>query len=419
MSTLQIEGGKRLSGSVDVEGNKNAALPLLAACLLTSEECVLTNMPRIKDVEAMAQLLIDVGATVEGIGTSTVRVRCLKVTKDEPDETLVGRIRGSVLLIGPLLARRGRAHLALPGGDFPARRSIATHLEALEAMGARNLGGPGHRLDVPDGLKPASIYLYEASVTGTETALLAAAAANGHSEIRHAACEPHVVELCEFLQKMGVGIAGAGTPTIQIDGTGKFGGATHALCGDYIEAGSWAVVAAITGGEIEVRGARALDLEVVAAVLKKMKIAHEFDDTIFRVMESRPKAAGRITTSLWPGFPSDMVSLLTVLATQCEGETLVHDWLYELRLFALEQLSGMGAGLFLCDPHRIIITGPKKLRGRPLDSRDLRSGMALIAAALAADGVSTLAPLETVERGYAKLVERLKGLGATVERTSA
>jgi len=418
MSTLQIEGGQRLSGSVDVEGNKNAALPLLAACLLTSEECVLTNMPRIKDVEAMAQLLIDLGATVQGIGTSTVRVRCQKVTKDEPDEKLVGRIRGSVLLIGPLLARRGRACLALPGGDFPARRSIATHLEALAAMGARDLGGAGHRLDVPDGLKPASIYLYEASVTGTETALLAAAAANGRSEIRHAACEPHVVELCEFLQKMGVAITGAGTPTIQIEGTGKFGGATHALCGDYIEAGSWAVVAAITGGEIEVRGARALDLEVVAAVLKKMKIAHEFDDTVFRVMESKPKAAGRITTSLWPGFPSDMVSLLTVLATQCEGETLVHDWLYELRLFALEQLSGMGAGLFLCDPHRIIITGPKKLRGRPLDSRDLRSGMALIAAALAADGVSTLAPLETVERGYAKLVERLKGLGARVEKTA-
>jgi UDP-N-acetylglucosamine 1-carboxyvinyltransferase len=416
MSILQIEGGPRLSGTVDVEGNKNAALPLLAACLLTTEECVLHNMPRIKDVEAMAQLLIDLGATVEGVGTSTVRVRCQTVTKDEPDARLVGRIRGSVLLIGPLLARRGRAHLALPGGDFPARRSISTHLEALAAMGARMLDGPGHVVDVPNGLKPASFYLYEASVTGTETALLAAAAANGRSEIRHAACEPHVVELCEFLRKLGVGVTGGGTPTIQIDGISKFGGATHTLWGDYIEAGSWAVVAAVTGGEIEVRGARALDMEVIAAVLKKMQIVHEFEDNVFRVWKSKPKAAGRITTSLWPGFPSDMVSLLTVLATQCEGETLVHDWLYELRLFALEQLSGMGAPLFLCDPHRIIVTGPKKLRGRPLDSRDLRSGMALIAAALAADGVSTIAPLETVERGYARLVERLKSLGAKVER---
>ena len=416
MSTLQIEGGRPLSGSVDVEGNKNAALPLLAACLLTSEECVLTNMPRIKDVEAMAQLLLDLGATVEGIGTSTVRVRCQKVTKDEPDSRLVGRIRGSVLLIGPLLARRGRAHLALPGGDFPARRSISTHLEALSAMGARLLEGPGHQLEVPDGLKPASIYLYEASVTGTETALLAAAAANGRSEIRHAACEPHVVELCEFLQKLGVGVRGAGTPTIQVDGTTKLGGATHALYGDYIEAGSWAVVAAVTGGEIEIRGARALDMEVLAAVFKRMHIAYELGDNVFRVAKSAPKAARRITTNVWPGFPSDLVSLLTVLATQCEGETLVHDWLYELRLFALEQLSGMGAGLFLCDPHRIIITGPKKLHGRPLDSRDLRSGMALIAAALAADGVSTIAPLETVERGYGRLVERLKALGAIVEK---
>jgi UDP-N-acetylglucosamine 1-carboxyvinyltransferase len=416
MSTLEIEGGRRLSGSVDVEGNKNAALPLLAACLLTSEECVLTNMPRIKDVEAMAQLLLDLGATVEGIGTSTVRVRCQKVTKDEPDSRLVGRIRGSVLLIGPLLARRGRAHLALPGGDFPARRSISTHLEALAAMGVRLLDGPGHQLEVPDGLKPASIYLYEASVTGTETALLAAAAANGRSEIRHAACEPHVVELCEFLRKLGAGVSGAGTPTIQVDGASKLGGATHALCGDYIEAGSWAVVAAVTGGEIEVRGVRALDMEVLAAVFKRMEIAFELDDNVFRVASSTPKGARRITTNVWPGFPSDLVSLLTVLATQCEGETLVHDWLYELRLFALEQLSGMGAGLFLCDPHRIIVYGPKKLRGRPLDSRDLRSGMALIAAALAADGVSTIAPLETVERGYGRLVERLKGLGANVEK---
>src|SRR6185295_4547068 len=246
MSTLAIEGGHKLSGSVEVEGNKNSALPLLAACLLTTEECVLTNVPRIADVEAMARLLTNLGAEVEGLGTTTLKVRCQTVVSDEPDAALVGRIRGSVLLLGPLLARRGRARLALPGGDFPARRSISTHLDALASMGARILPGPGHQLDAPDGLKPASIYLYEASVTGTETALLAAAAAPGASEIRHAACEPHVVELCEFLQKMGVAITGAGTPTIQIEGTGKFTGATHALCGDYIEAGSWAVVAAIT-----------------------------------------------------------------------------------------------------------------------------------------------------------------------------
>ena len=416
MSTLLIEGGRRLCGTVEVEGNKNAALPLLAACLLTQEECVLHNVPRIGDVEVMARLLLDLGAEVEGIGSTTLRIRCPSVVKDEPDPALVGRLRGSVLLLGPLLARRGAARLAPPGGDFPARRTIGTHLDALVSMGARVVDAPGHQLELPDGLKPTSIYLYEASVTGTETALLAAAAAPGVSEIRHAACEPHVVELCEFLRKIGVDVTGIGSTTLRVEGGARLRGAEHRLWGDYIEAGSWAVVAAITGGDIDIRGARAEDMEVVAAVLKRLSVECAMEGSVFRISKSRPKAAGRITTGLWPGFPSDLISLVTVLATQAEGRTLVHDWLYELRLFALEQMSAMSADLFLCDPHRIIVTGPRRLRGRPLDSRDLRSGMALIAAALAADGQSRLSPLETVERGYAQLVERLQGLGATVAK---
>jgi UDP-N-acetylglucosamine 1-carboxyvinyltransferase len=416
MSTLLIEGGKRLSGAVSVEGNKNAALPLIAACLLTVDECVLHNVPRISDVEVMVRLLLDLGAEVEGIGTTTLRIRCPEVIKDEPDGALVGRLRGSVLLLGPLLARRGRARLAPPGGDFPARRSIATHLEALMAMGVRVEHGSGHALEAPDGLKPTSLYLFEASVTGTETALLAAAAAPGISEIRHAACEPHVVELCQFLQKLGAGVTGAGTSTIRVEGAVRLRGGEHRLWGDYIEAGSWAVVAAATGGEIEVRGVRAEDIEVVAAVLKRLNIRSSMSGDLFRVEQSKLLGAGRITTGLWPGFPSDLVSLVTVLATQAEGSTLVHDWLYELRLFALEQMSGMNADLFLCDPHRIIVTGPRQLRGRPLDSRDLRSGMALIAAALAAQGQSRLSPVETVERGYGQLVERLQSLGANVAK---
>ncbi len=416
MSTLVIEGGHRLHGRLDVEGNKNAALALIAACLLTEHECIISNVPRIADVEVMCRLLLDLGAEVDGIGTTTLRIQCREVTKDEPDRALVGRLRGSVLLMGPLLARRGRALIAPPGGDFPTRRTIRTHLEALGHMGVRASERQGYALETPDGLKAASYYLDEASVTGTETALLAAAAAPGRSEIRHAACEPHVVELCEFLQGMGAGVQGAGSPTIKVEGMRKLGGATKTLWGDYIEAGSWAVAAAITAGSIEVGGTRQQDMEVVCSALKKMNVHCEHDGELFRAEPRTLINAGRITTGLWPGFPSDLVSLVTALATQAAGATLVHDWLYELRLYSLEQMSGMGADLFLCDPHRIIVTGPRQLRGKQLDSRDIRSGMALIAAALAAQGQSRIDQLEVVERGYARLVERLQTLGAQVAR---
>lgn len=416
MSTLRIEGGRRLSGRVAVEGNKNSALPLLAACLLTDQECLLTNVPRIRDVQVLVELLVGLGATVDDSGGSTLRVRCERVSTDWPDPALVGRVRGSVLLLGPLLVRKGSARLALPGGDFPARRTISTHLQALEALGAVPLQESGYALEAPSGLAGASFYLEEASVTGTETALLAAAGARGRTEIRHAATEPHVVELCRFLRALGVWIAGEGTSTIQVEGIERFRGAQHRLDGDYIEAGSWGVVAAITGGSIEVTGARGADVEVVTAPLRRMGVHCTWDDERLEVQPSELRAIRRVTTGLWPGFPSDMVSLVTVLATQAAGRTLVHDWLYELRLFALEQLSAMRADLFLCDPHRMIVNGPTKLRGRHLDSRDLRSGMALIAAALAAEGESRVTPLETVERGYASLVERLQSLGAQVER---
>ena len=416
MTTLRIEGGRKLSGRLAVEGNKNSALPLIAACLLTGEPCVLTNVPRIRDVAVLADLLVGLGATVEGVGTSTLHIQCGSVTSDEPNAALVGRLRGSVLLLGPLLARRGSARLGQPGGDFPARRTLGTHIQALLALGAVLRDEPGYVLEAPDGLTGASFYLDEASVTGTETALLAAVAARGPSEIRHAAMEPHVVELCRFLRAMGASIEGEGTSTIRVEGPDRLRGAEHWLDGDYVEAGSWGVVAAITGGDIEITGARGTDMEVVAAPLRKMGLRCITDDDRFVVEHTPLTAVRRITTGLWPGFPSDMISLVTVLATQADGRTLVHDWMYELRLFALEQLSSMKADLFLCDPHRIIISGPTPLRGRNLDSRDIRSGMALIAAALAASGVSTISPLETVERGYGALVERLQMLGAQVEK---
>jgi UDP-N-acetylglucosamine 1-carboxyvinyltransferase len=326
------------------------------------------------------------------------------VTTDSPDRSLVGRLRGSVLLLGPLLARTGRAHIAPPGGDFPARRTISTHMEALKALGAHEGKGPDHVLEAPDtGLTGASMYLYEASVTGTETALLAAASAKGVTDIRHAATEPHVVEL--------------GSPKLRIEGVPKLRGAQHRLGGDYIEGGSWAVVGAITGGEIAIEGCREEDIEVVAAVMQRMNVQCGMKSGVFEVKPSNPIAVRRITTGLWPSFPSDLVSLVTVLATQAAGRTLVHDWMYELRLFALEQMSGMGADMFLADAHRIIVTGPTKLRGgRILDSRDLRSGMSLIAAGLAAEGQTRVTPLETVERGYSQLVERLLALGAKVAK---
>ena len=417
MAHLVIEGGRQLAGRITVEGNKNAALPLLAACLLTSETCELHNVPRIRDVAVMVSLLRSLGAEIEGDGTPTLRVTCANVRASEPDAAMVGKLRGSVLLLGALVGRVGRAELAPPGGDFPARRTITAHLRALAALGARVVDDPnGHRLEAPEGLRGASMYLVEASVTGTETALLAAAQARGATEIRHAACEPHVVELCQFLEAMGARVSGAGSSTIRIEPPVRLGGAVHTLRGDYIEAGSWAVVGAVTGGSIEVAGATARDLEPIAAILATMNVDMDLTERLLVVRPSNLVASRRIVTGLWPGFPSDIVSLVTVLATQARGRTLLHDWMYELRLFALEQLSSMRADLFLCDPHRIIVSGPTTLRGRVLDSRDIRSGMALVAAALAAEGQSTVLEIETVERGYAQLVERLLSLGAQVYR---
>lgn len=422
MAVLRVEGGRALNGHVRVEGNKNAALPLLVASLLTDAPVTLHNVPRIRDVDVLLDILEGLGTRVEGRGTTTLTLQTTMLATTEPDGELVGRLRGSVLLLGPLLARGGAARLVSPGGDFPSRRTIATHLQVLEALGAAIAARPTaistlHEATAPEGgLRGASFYLDEASVTATELALLSAALASGTTEIRHAATEPHVVELCGLLTAMGAQIEGAGSSRLRVHGVPRLGGATHTLRGDYIEAGSWAVVAAVTGGSIEITGARWDDLEPVTSVLQRMALDCRVDDQRLVVQPSRCRAIGRLVTGLWPGFPSDMVSLVTVLATQATGRTLIHDWMYELRLFALEQLSGMHADIFLCDSHRMVVTGQTPLRGRHLDTRDLRSGMALITAALAADGESVVGPLETVERGYANVVERLQALGAQVER---
>jgi UDP-N-acetylglucosamine 1-carboxyvinyltransferase len=286
MAALVVEGGRALSGVVTVEGNKNAALPILAACLLTRQPCVLENVPRIRDVFAMCQLLEGLGARVEGIGTGTLSVSCPEIRSTDPDQALVSRIRGSVLLTAPLLARAGRAGLGESGGDFPGRRSVTTHRRALAALGAVAEGPAGRALVAPAGLKAASLYLDEASVTGTETALLAAVTAAGATEIRNAACEPHVADLVRFLRSMGARIAGEGTSTLRVSGVESLTGARHRIDGDFVEAGSWAVAAAVTGGEIEVRGARALDMEPIVAVLSRFGVTSALEEGVLRVRPS-------------------------------------------------------------------------------------------------------------------------------------
>jgi UDP-N-acetylglucosamine 1-carboxyvinyltransferase len=416
MSVLRVEGGRPLEGVITVEGNKNAALPLIVASLLTTDAVTLRNVPRIRDVDVLLDLLEGLGSTVEGRGTGTLTLRAAESPGTTPDPVLVGKVRASMLLMGPLLARRGAVSLAPPGGDFPSRRTLATHVQALEALRARQVDGAAHAFEAPQGLHGASFYLDEASVTATELALLAAVTASGETDIRHAATEPHVVELCALLNAMGAQVEGAGTSRLRIHGVSGLHGAEHTLRGDYIEAGTWAVIGAVTRGSIDVRGAEAEDMEPIVSVLHRMQVPCAVDGGRVHVTPGRCVGMGRLVTGLWPAFPSDMVSLFTVLATQAEGRTLIHDWMYELRLFALEQLSGMRADIFLCDSHRMVVTGRTPLRGRHLDTRDLRSGMALIAAALAADGESAVGPLETVERGYARVVERLTGLGAKVAR---
>lgn len=415
MTTLRIEGGRPLRGEITVGGNKNAALPILAATLLTSEECVIDNVPRIRDVAVMCDLLRSVGAEVDvhprdGV-VSTVTVRARSITADAPPDRLVGQLRGSVLLLGSLLARTGAARLASPGGDFPSKRNLKQHHAALVALGAEVRDG-GFTTALP--IRGGSFYMLEASVTATEVALLAAAGAGGSSEIRHAACEPHVVELARALQRMGARVSGAGTPTLVVEPAKALRGFETKLEGDAIEAGSWVVAAAATRGDVDVLGATEADLEPIVAALRTFGVDCAWTDGRLRTRGAALRSPGRLTTGLWPAFPSDLVSLMTVLATQSEGATLIHDWMYELRLFALDQLAGMGADLFLCDPHRILVNGPRTLKGRTLDSRDIRSGMAVIVAALAAEGTSRVLQVETVERGYADLKNRLEGLGAAI-----
>jgi UDP-N-acetylglucosamine 1-carboxyvinyltransferase len=405
-----------LRGAVDAAANKNAVLPIMAATLLTDDECVLTNVPQIRDVTVMGKLLLGLGARVEGLGTRTLRICCAGLRDTVLDAALVGRMRASVVLLGPLLARRGHVATSEPGGCSIGRRDVSTHLDALMALGAEvEYLRDGYEVSARR-LSGATIFLDEASVTATENTVMAACLTRGTTVIKHAACEPHVEDFCRFLIKMGARIEGVGSNMLAIQGVDCLHGATHEIISDHLDVGTFAVAAAITGGQVTIRQAVPEHLEMIALCLRRMGVELEIGDTSVTVYARKLRAMRKIATDPWPGFPTDLASIFIVLATQAQGTTLIHDWMYEGRMFFVDKLVSMGANIILCDPHRCVVTGPTRLIGRVSHSPDLRAGAALVLAALAADGTSEIHDVEWVERGYENLVDRLSALGANIQK---
>lgn len=418
MSNFIIEGGAPLSGEVTIAGNKNAALPIIAATVLTDQECVLENVPDIRDVDAMLNILADLGKSVERKTQSTVRISG-DINKFQPDEALVSKLRASILYLGALLARFGEAKLAPPGGCVIGRRGVGSHFEALSALGAKIESDTDQYAAKMIKKHPARIFLSEPSVTATENALLLAAAIAGETVIENAASEPHVGDLGEVLIKMGAQVKGLGTNRLSIHGGTKLAGFNHRIVPDHIEAGTFAIAAACTKGELVIRDVRPDHLHMTKFYLGQTGIELDcFDPAAMAVKFSQLKAPARkIQVGTWPGFPTDLMSPMIVLATQTEGTTLCHDWMYESRMFFIDKLIAMGAQITLCDPHRVLVSGPTPLRGQRLSSPDIRAGIALVIAALAAKGTSTIGNAELVDRGYENIVERLKKLGAKIERS--
>ena len=427
MSKFVIEGGKPLSGSITVSGNKNAVLPAMAASLLTDEKVELENVPHILDVKTMGLLLEDLGVQVEGTNTRKVRLSAKQAVFKQPNQKLVADLRASVLLLGPMLARFGRACLRHPGGDIIGRRSIDQHILALTQLGATvKKSGLVNILSAKQ-LKGTKIYLKEASVTATENLLMAAVMAKGRTEIVNAASEPHVVCLGKLLIKMGAKIEGLGSNQVSVLGVDRLYGCVHAVRPDYIEAGTWAIAAAATGGEIDIHCVHPDDMVPVLAVLGGIGVVTQEINCrehlpnpeglgCIRAKKGRLKGGEKLQTNVWPGFPTDLVSPTIVLATQAEGMTLAHDWMYEGRMFFVDRLIKMGANIIIADPHRVIISGPTQLFGRHTSSPDIRAGIALVIAALVAQGESQINMAELVDRGYEMLEQRLVKLGAKISR---
>jgi UDP-N-acetylglucosamine 1-carboxyvinyltransferase len=423
---FRVTGGVPLRGTVRPAGNKNAALPMIAATLLGDGPSEVVNVPRIRDVEAMLALITSQGASVDWTDAHTVRIDPSGLSAKPLDPQLCANIRASILLAGPLLARFGTVTLPPPGGDVIGRRRLDTHVLALERLGATVDIGTEYHFEGKS-LRGADVFLDEPSVTATENALMVAVAAEGQTVLRNAACEPHVQDLARALIAMGARIDGVGTNMLTIEATKQLRGARVEVGPDHVEIGSFIGLAAVTNGEVTVEGTRPEDLTSILLTFERLGVRPRFDgrDLIIDPHQERrirPDLGGhvpKIEDGPWPAFPADLTSIALVAATQCEGLVLIFEKMFESRLFFVDKLVGLGARLLLCDPHRVVVAGPSKLRGGTVESPDIRAGMAMLLAALAAEGESTIHNIGQIDRGYERIDERLRALGARIERVPA
>ena len=424
MEKFVIKGETPLSGEIVAAGNKNAALPLVAACLLTEEEVILRNVPRIRDVEAQVGLLERMGVEVEWLDANDLQMRASALGTRQVDEGLAARIRASFLLAGPLLARFGEVRMPPPGGDTIGRRRLDPHLDAFSDLGATVSGDRMIEVSAPDGLAPCSIFMDEPSVMGTENALMAAALTPGSTTIANAASEPHVQDLARLLTKMGAQVDGIGSNVMTITGRDRLGGTEFRICPDHIEVASFMALAAATGGELRVRDTRPEDLLMIRRQFKRLGLQSmvEGKDILvppeqrLEIRDDVGDAIAKIDDGPWPAFPADLTSIALALATQARGTVLIFEKMFENRLFFVDKLVAMGARITLCDPHRAIVSGPSRLHGERLESPDIRAGMAMLIAALAAEGESEIGNIRQIDRGYEDIDSRLQSLGAHIKR---
>jgi UDP-N-acetylglucosamine 1-carboxyvinyltransferase len=423
VQSFVIEGGRPLSGRVGAAGNKNGALPILAATLLASEPVTLRNVPRIRDVETMCALLADVGVEIEWTGANDVHVDSSGAHKVELDSELCSRIRASFLLAGPLLARFGRAFVPPPGGDVIGRRRLDPHVHALSELGAEIEINGRYEMRT-DGFRGRAIFLDEASVMATENAIMAATLALGETVIGNAACEPHVQDLCRFLGSLGARIDGIGSNVLRIEGVRALQGGEWRIAPEHIEVASFIGLAAVTGGDVTVEDVVEADLAPILPAFGRLGVQVELQDGRVRVpphqelviQDDLGGQIPKIEDGPWPAFPADLTSIALAVATQARGTILIFEKMFENRLFFVDKLVSMGARIILCDPHRAVVTGPAKLYGQRMASPDIRAGMALLIASLCADGVSTIGNVGEIDRGYERIDERLRSLGASIER---